>query len=63
LDPGEQFDLATNLADEEEEPPWDKGKNRARADSLSSLSDKGDGDSAMLDNLEGARPRDGASGG
>jgi hypothetical protein len=41
LDLGEQFDLAG----EGEEPPRDKGKNRARADSLSSLSDKGDGDS------------------
>ncbi|KAJ7823958.1 hypothetical protein B0H14DRAFT_3729505 [Mycena olivaceomarginata] len=59
LDPGEQFDLATNSAGEEEEPPQDKGKNRARADSLSSLSDKGDGDGVLLDDLEGARLRDG----
>ncbi|KAJ7838215.1 hypothetical protein B0H14DRAFT_3701062 [Mycena olivaceomarginata] len=60
LDPGEQFDLTTNSAGEEEEPPRDKGKNRARADLLSSLSDKGDGDGVLLDNLEAARPRDGA---
>ncbi|KAJ7843884.1 hypothetical protein B0H14DRAFT_3688181 [Mycena olivaceomarginata] len=60
MDPGEQFDLATNSAGEEEEPPRDKGKNRARADSLSSLSDKGDGDGVMLGDLEGAHPRNGA---
>ncbi|KAJ7894920.1 hypothetical protein B0H14DRAFT_3640701 [Mycena olivaceomarginata] len=57
LDPGEQFDLETDLAGEEEELLRSKGKNKARADSLSSLSDKDDGDGVMLDNLEGARPR------
>ncbi|KAJ7320716.1 hypothetical protein DFH08DRAFT_890070 [Mycena albidolilacea] len=60
LDPGEQFDLETGFAGEEEEPLLDKGKSRARADSLSSVSDKGDGDGVLLENLEGARPRDDA---
>jgi hypothetical protein len=60
LDPGKQFDLETDLAGEEEELLRSKGKNKARADSLSSLSDKDNGDGVMLDNLEGVRPRNGA---
>lgn len=57
------FDLETNFVGEEKERQKfgaSKDKGRARTNLLLSAFDKGDGDSVLLDNLEGMCLRDSA---